>query len=227
MIHHNPAFALVNDGLPGDLRRQTSTVVADQPEQIAAWFDAANRERPAIGAPTLLHGLLELMVKHTKTNSRALRTHLFTLRLQQPDDLRDVSDDDDLRDLSDDLQEALEGALEQIIERHGIAVSAADFLDTQQVCLPRVALMRVGGCDAGTGFLVGDDLLLTAYHVVSNVVAGSSDPASVEVVFDFRRRKERASLGPSVGLYLDADPEGKQGVTDLALGCAARDGRRA
>lgn len=48
----------------------------------------------------------------------------------------------------------------------------------------RVCLIRVPG-SAGTGFLVGPDLVLTNYHVVKTMAEGGCTPADVVCEFDF------------------------------------------
>jgi V8-like Glu-specific endopeptidase len=50
----------------------------------------------------------------------------------------------------------------------------------------RIALIRLGGKESGTGFLVGEKLLLTAQHVVEASPGTVAEPDSIEVTFDFR-----------------------------------------
>jgi V8-like Glu-specific endopeptidase len=50
----------------------------------------------------------------------------------------------------------------------------------------RTALIRQGGVPAGTGFLVGDDLLLTAGHVLGGSPWPPTDVSAFEAIFDYR-----------------------------------------
>jgi Trypsin-like peptidase domain len=51
----------------------------------------------------------------------------------------------------------------------------------------QVCRIDVGATPKGTGFLVGPDLVLTNYHVLTTVIAGQDAPGSVQCVFDFKR----------------------------------------
>jgi hypothetical protein len=54
----------------------------------------------------------------------------------------------------------------------------------------RIALIRIDGDESGTGFLVGDKLLLTAQHVVEASPGVIASPRSIEVTFDFWYRPD-------------------------------------
>lgn len=66
----------------------------------------------------------------------------------------------------------------------------------------RTASIRVRGVPAGTGVLVGDDLLLTAAHVIGARNWQSVDPASIEAVFDFTYQPERSMAGIGTSIFV-------------------------
>jgi len=51
----------------------------------------------------------------------------------------------------------------------------------------QVCRIDIGATPRGTGFLVGRDLVLTNYHVLTSVIAGETAATSVQCVFDFKR----------------------------------------
>jgi hypothetical protein len=58
----------------------------------------------------------------------------------------------------------------------------------------RIALIRLDGTESGTGFLVGEKLLLTAQHVVEASRGTIAEPHSIEVTFDFRYQPYTTSI---------------------------------
>ena len=54
----------------------------------------------------------------------------------------------------------------------------------------QVCRIDIGAAAKGTGFLVGPDLVLTNYHVLTSVIAGQEAPAGVQCVFDFKRLRD-------------------------------------
>ncbi|MBL8944936.1 MAG: trypsin-like peptidase domain-containing protein [Myxococcales bacterium] len=50
----------------------------------------------------------------------------------------------------------------------------------------QVCQVRCGAADAGTGYLVGPDLVLTCYHVVEKHLGGEVPASDVQVRFDYR-----------------------------------------
>jgi hypothetical protein len=114
----------------------------------------------------------------------------------------------DLRSVA--LTEADRGSLQKIVQEFGILMNAAQFLDAVTIGLARTCLIRIGGMSAGTGFLVGDDLVLTNEHVIQSCLDGKADPAGVEVVFDVR---QKGDAGVRTGLRLG-------GTTTTAAGNA-------
>ncbi len=54
----------------------------------------------------------------------------------------------------------------------------------------QVCRIDVGAMPKGTGFLVGPDLVLTNYHVLTSVIAGPDAPGGVQCVFDFKKLRD-------------------------------------
>lgn len=90
-------------------------------------------------------------------------------------------------------------------------------------CMCRV---DIDGKGAGTGFLVGPDVVLTNYHVVNKVINGSIAPTRVSCLFDFKYGEdqvlsegnrfslvegERWTLGFSPFSKHDTEPDPKSG----------------
>lgn len=75
----------------------------------------------------------------------------------------------------------------------------------------RTAAIRVKGSEKGTGFLVGDNLLLTAAHVVEDVKQGPGEPNHIAAVFDFNSSSvdsysETGTVIPIDGVICDSPP---------------------
>jgi len=75
----------------------------------------------------------------------------------------------------------------------------------------RVCRIELGGEAAGTGFLVGPEVVLTNYHVVRDVLVGDYKESEVECRFDYMKLKDGsvqagrlASLHPEKGILLSA-----------------------
>src|ERR1035441_6609919 len=58
----------------------------------------------------------------------------------------------------------------------------------QQVCQVKVSIG--GNTAAGTGFLVGPDLVMTNYHVVEKVIKGAAATGNVRVRFDYKTSQD-------------------------------------
>jgi hypothetical protein len=169
--------------------KAASATSSDEPEQLDAWLDAANRQRVEPGDRLWILQWLEHAVDEAAEPGKAeLRDSLNRLRVLLPGDLRGVA-----------LTEADRGSLQRIVQEFGILMNAAQFLDAVTTGLARTCLIRIGGTNAGTGFLVGDDLVLTNEHVIHSCLVGEADPAGVEVVFDVRRKGD---AGVRTGLRL-------------------------
>jgi len=75
----------------------------------------------------------------------------------------------------------------------------------------RTAAIRVKGAERGTGFLVGDNLLLTAAHVVEAAKREPSRPIPIAAVFDFNSTSgasysESGIVIPVDGIICDSPP---------------------
>lgn len=77
------------------------------------------------------------------------------------------------------------------------AVKIPEFL--RQVCAVELA------SEAGTGFLIGPETVLTNYHVVAKAIAGDFDPTSVVLRFDYRRLRDGRTTNAGVEIPLADD----------------------
>jgi hypothetical protein len=198
-LHRGVSHARLKHRLPLALRAASATG-SDEPEQLDAWLDAANRQRVEPGDPLWMLQWLERAVDEAAEPGKAeLRESLNRWRVLLPGDLRTVS-----------LTDADRGSLQKVVQEFGILMNAAQFLDAVTTGLARTCLIRVGGLNAGTGFLVGDDLVLTNDHVLHPRLDSKVDPAGVEFVFDVRGKGD---AGVRTGLRLGgADATGPDGA---------------
>lgn len=184
-LHDGLGFALLGAEKPLEVGRRASTSL-DKREQLEAWFDAANRQEVDEGDPVWMEVLLERAIARGEPSGRPrLQSVLDRLRAR-------VVAEDDVR--------AKVSGLEQLVTTYGIALDAGEFSDRMVASLARICLVRVDGQDTGTGFLVGPDLVLTAHHVLGEVIARNVAAADVRFVFDYRTSAGVAGQGPSVGL---------------------------
>src|SRR5262245_25341182 len=191
-LHAGLAHSRFAARLNSALRRSASTSL-ELAEQMDAWFDAANRQPLEPGDKAWMLGLLAIAVELANDPGKTeLRVALNRLRLVEPTDLRDVA-----------LTDGDKGALEALAKAYGIMLSAGAFVDRLTNGLERTCLAQIAGSDAGTGFLVGDDLVLTAHHVLSDVLGGNFDASLVEFQFDFREKDGAISKGPKTGLSFE------------------------
>lgn len=92
-------------------------------------------------------------------------------------------------------------ALEDIVFGRERFVDVEKFLAEMSAAQSRICAIGVPdpeGRKLGTGFLVGPDLVLTNFHVLSRVIAGEADPADVELRFDMRLMPDGRTLRPGV-----------------------------
>jgi hypothetical protein len=187
-LHRGVNHARLKHRLPLHFRAASATA-SDEPTQLDAWLDAANRQSVEPGdSPWMLQWLERAVDEAAESGKAELRDSLNRVRVLVPGDLRSVP-----------LTDADRGSLQKIVQEFGILMNAAQFLEAVTTGLARTCLIRVGGMNAGTGFLVGDDLVLTNEHVVHSCVDGKADPAAVEVVFDVR---QKGDAGVRTGLRL-------------------------
>ena len=76
-------------------------------------------------------------------------------------------------------------------------------------CICRVAVPRDAGSEYGTGFLVGDETVLTNYHVVEHAIkkTDGADRKNVRLLFDYRTDPDGQTVSPGVEYKL-VDDEG-------------------
>ena len=88
--------------------------------------------------------------------------------------------------------------VERIIRNSSRFTNVEEFVRGQSrselaVCLIQLGTTRVG---AGTGFLVGPDLIMTAFYLADPIVRGVSPPADVRVRFDYREFGDGTLMNP-------------------------------
>ncbi len=72
-----------------------------------------------------------------------------------------------------------------------------------RVC--RVEISSALSLQYGTGFLVADDVVLTNYHVVEEVIDGTIEPSNVRLRFDYKRSEDGQVIHDGVVVRLDED----------------------
>ena len=77
-------------------------------------------------------------------------------------------------------------ALEDIVRGHPTFINVEAFLASMSELQSRVCRIEAGPM-AGTGFLIGPDLVMTNFHVMQRVIAGETLPDDVCLRFDFRQ----------------------------------------
>lgn len=187
-LHDGLPYSRLQFSLPADVRRRSSKCV-QKANQLEAWFRAANRQEIEPGDPIWMEQLLPLAIQHGKAPG--------TTKLQRLLDRLQLTTGRDVRS----LPEGKLGELQQIVNLYGVMTDAVQFVERMTTALGRVCLIRIAGNDIGTGFLVGPDLLLTAYHNLTNVIGGDMDADSVLFVFDYCTKDRQVMEGPKVGLF--------------------------
>ena len=69
----------------------------------------------------------------------------------------------------------------------------------------QVCRIDLHGDPAGTGFLVGPDLIMTCYHVVEKLITGADKPGSVLARFDYKITKDLKVVNPGRTFSLAED----------------------
>ena len=69
----------------------------------------------------------------------------------------------------------------------------------------RVCRIEVGGRPVGTGFLLGPDVVLTAYHVLAGVVGGDVPSADVALRFDYKQGPDGTVVNEGSLFQLDRE----------------------
>lgn len=125
--------------------------------------------------------IFELLVE--ARSSGWLDDLIVSARAARPDNIA-------LHDVAAELKlapRALDGAgLERIVRKGQSFLDPAQFRARLAAAEAAVCMIETPAA-CGTGFLIGPDLVLTNYHVLSDVLTGAIEPASVRVRFDFRR----------------------------------------
>lgn len=92
-------------------------------------------------------------------------------------------------------------ALEDVIRGRQTFIEPEKFIHELSALQPRICLITMPthkGVKGGTGFLVGPDLVLTAYHVMREAIDRRVASGDVEVRFDVRRTPDGATIREGV-----------------------------
>jgi hypothetical protein len=88
--------------------------------------------------------------------------------------------------------------IRQLVSKHSLDFTA--WMRKLAAVQHQVCRVEVGGRFAGTGFLVGADLVLTCHHVVADVVEWRMPPAAVVCLFTLPQGAPRTARETAVGL---------------------------
>jgi hypothetical protein len=175
-LHVGLPHTRLKRALPVALRRRANEAL-DPRAQLSLWFQAANTQEVEIGDEVMLVSVLELAANHAVAEQETLKQWADNVRQSRLGAARSNPRADD---------PALLSGLQATVDAAGITVDAVQFVGELAAALQRVCVVRVGGKDRGTAFLVGPDLMLTNHHVLRDVIDGESTANSVSFVFDYR-----------------------------------------
>jgi len=101
--------------------------------------------------------------------------------------------------------------LERIIRPHQQLIDLAIWRERQAKVEGQVCRVQINGRAAGTGFLIGPDLVLTNHHVLDAVLAGTTPPTAVTCLFDYKKladgtRTEGREVTLAAEWLVDATP---------------------
>jgi V8-like Glu-specific endopeptidase len=88
--------------------------------------------------------------------------------------------------------------LESIINATNAALDIAVFRERIGAIEGQVCRVDLNGDGAGTGFLVGPDLVLTNYHVIEDVVKNGASIGSYSCLFDFKVRPDGTTVSKGI-----------------------------
>lgn len=101
-----------------------------------------------------------------------------------------------------------ESRLEQVSNQSSLMVDPSAWQSRLGELEPRVCRVELTAEDSnmyGTGFLVGPDLVLTAYHVVEPLIQGKIKPEDTRLRFDYKALKGGTTLNPGTLFKLAGD----------------------
>lgn len=168
-LHHELPLSRLMRALPAEVTRRAPEAF-ENADRVCALFDGANRQRVGPGDEVWLEILLEESIRQVETPHA--RKELGELLAATRANRRGIPP-------------VAPNGLEAIVRPFGIVTDANVFHRRMGEALRRICLVRVGGDDIGTGFLVDDDLVLTNYHVLERVIEGHVKPQAVSLVFDY------------------------------------------
>lgn len=157
------------------IKELPSEVITRAPEEdsndkkVDALFDGANWQRVGPGDQVLLEILLDESIRQVEQGEA--RDELCALREGLRARLRGT------------VPVSVSGVKETLL-LFGINADATEFHLRMGDALRRICLVRIADTDKGTGFLVGEDLILTNYHVLADLLKGAVQPQQITLVFD-------------------------------------------
>jgi len=93
-------------------------------------------------------------------------------------------------------------ALEKIVDQNSSFADVEAFLDRFQRLRDAVCRVEVPG-GGGTGLLVGPNLVMTNYHVVTRVIGGMVQVGSLNCIFGHRRNAQTGAIEPGEAFAVD------------------------
>lgn len=103
------------------------------------------------------------------------------------------------------------GGLERTIRPNSPLIDLAVWRERQARVEGQVCRVQINGRAAGTGFLIGPDLVLTNHHVLDAVLAGTTSPTAVTCQFDYKKfadgtRTDGREVALAAEWLVDASP---------------------
>ncbi len=102
---------------------------------------------------------------------------------------------------SDQALIEVQGSLERIVAAQRDIADFGSYGARIQEFLRRICAVELGA-NAGTGFLIGPDTVLTNHHVIAAAREGSFDPARIVLRFDYQRARDGRTTNAGVEVHL-------------------------
>lgn len=98
-----------------------------------------------------------------------------------------------------------DATLRQVITGANSLLDLSDWREKLGEIEYQVCRLEIAAKPAGTGFLVGPDLLMTCYHVVEDLIQGSELPEDFVARFDFKKTRSQEVVNPGREFHLSPD----------------------